>query len=181
MHCEGDRDDTKKKKKPCRGQHFYTQSSHNFFSKDASSKCDCIFKRETSRKRKKEKVRKSFNLYTGLSPKSTRSREEDWETPDETKLEWTRLLKVSIILKFEIIFLWLLKDNLWLQKDDGAVDRRKYKASATPQWRTKWKTKPISSSSEFQVKFTFAISSHTLRIAILETYKKGFYGLNIIK
>lgn len=66
----------------------YTQSSH-FFSKDISSKYNYI-------------VRKYFILYTGLSAKSTKSK-RDCKTFDESKLERTELLKISIILKSEII------------------------------------------------------------------------------
>lgn len=44
--------------------------------------------------------------------KSTRSRNEDCETANETKLERIRFPKAVIILKFEIIFLWLLKITL---------------------------------------------------------------------
>lgn len=70
-------------------------------------------------------------MYKGLGAKST-GNSKDCERSDETKLERTWLLKVSVFLKFEITFLRVLKDNLPLWKDDGAVDRRKHKASTMP-------------------------------------------------
>lgn len=54
----------------------------------------------------------------------SRSRNENCETPDETKLERTRFPKADIILKFEITFLWLLEKNLSQHKYDGQINKR---------------------------------------------------------
>lgn len=40
------------------------------------------------------------------------------------------------------------------------------------------KYKTILSSSKFHIKFTFSMPLQTLQSAVLETYKKEFYGLN---
>lgn len=98
----------KPRNSPVEANFIYTHSFHVLFKHVASKYNSLFLKEKVSEKKKDRKDQLKFVNWIKFV-ESSRSRNEVCETPDETNLERTRFPKADIILKLEIIFLWLLK------------------------------------------------------------------------